>query len=289
MPRAVILAVVMLVWSAIILPLPAAGEDRGEGALVVNMLQTPSGVKFGLAGSKPAKPAPTVFAFALTAHESLENEAYSRAAQMLAEHGFLCVSLDLPCHGDDAIPGEPNALAGWRQRIEAGDDLVPAFIAKARAVLDHLISQGYTDPAKVGAYGTSRGGFIALHFAAADARVKCVAAFSPVTDLALLREFDGMRDNPTVKSSAASGIADKLADRWLWICIGNNDTRVATDSAVAFGREVAKSAASKGLPVNVDLHVVKGEPHPQGHLPHAGAHKEAADWILRHLAGTGDG
>ena len=169
----------------------------------VSQLQTQAGVRFGILGMKPAKPAPTIFIFATTALDTLQDESFCQIGRILAEHGFVCVSLDLPCHGEDAIPGEPNALAGWRKRIEAGDNLVPAFTAKARAVLDYLIAQGYTDPARVAAGGTSKGGFIAMHFAAADARVKCVAAFSPLTDLMMLREFDGMQGNSAVSIACA--------------------------------------------------------------------------------------
>src|SRR5207237_9901005 len=129
--------------------------------------------------------------FAASAEESLGSADFNKVWRLLGRQGYLCVSLDVPCHGEDQKAKE-NGLAGWRVRLEKGDTLIPGFVAKASAVLDHLIKEGYTDPRRVAACGTSRGGFIALHFAAAEPRVRCVAAFAPVTNLLALREFAGM-------------------------------------------------------------------------------------------------
>jgi len=254
----------------------------------VNTLTAPSGVRFAMLGAKAAKPSPVIFVFATTAQDSLGTGTYNQTASALVERGFIAVSLDLPGHGDDAMPGEPNALAAWRKRIEQGDNFLPGFLAKARGVLDYLVAEGYADPKRVVASGTSRGGFIAMHFAASDPRVGCVAAFAPVTDLLCLNEFSGMQGNQTATSLALVNYADKLADRSLWICIGNNDRRVGTDSAIAFSRAVVKAAFARSLPAKVDLHVVNGLPHAQGHLVHAGAYKDAANWILGQVSTTGD-
>jgi dienelactone hydrolase len=246
----------------------------------VRMLRTPAGVKFALLGSKPAKPAPTLFVFATTAEDSLKVEAYNQVGRLLSEQGFISVSIDLPCHGEDAIEGEPSGLDGWRKRLDNGQDLLGPFLAKARGVLDYMVEEGYTDPLRVAACGTSRGGFAAMHFAASEPRVRCVAGFSPVTDLMALREFQGDERNASVVALAAANCAEKLADRWLWICIGNEDKRVSTESAISFSRKVVASAETKSMPANVDLHVIKGQKHALGHLTHVDAHKEAAAWIL---------
>ena len=78
-------------------------------------------------------------------------------------------------------------------------DFVAEFNNRLSKVLDHLIKQGISDPEKIAACGTSRGGFLALHAAIHDPRVKCVAGFAPVTDLSVLREFKSTSECQLVK------------------------------------------------------------------------------------------
>src|SRR5439155_23093651 len=72
------------------------------------LLQTPSGVRFGLVGRKPAVPAPTIFLFSTRMQYSLERADYrvAKVGWILADHGFLSVSLDCPCEGEDVKGGE---------------------------------------------------------------------------------------------------------------------------------------------------------------------------------------
>jgi dienelactone hydrolase len=246
----------------------------------VKVLHTPSGVRFGLLGDKGVVPVPTLFVFAGSVEGTLGSDDYNKVGRLLGRAGTLCVALDLPCHGDDVKKdGEPAGLDGWAARLRQGDDLVPGFVTKATAVLDYLVREKYTDPHRVAACGTSRGGFMALHFAAAERRVRCVATFAPVTDLLALREFAGLEKHAPTRALALAGSADKLADRALWLCIGNHDERVGTDLAIAFTRKVVEEAAARHQPANVELHVMP----TVGHAVHATAHDEAAAWIERNL------
>jgi len=246
----------------------------------MQILQTLTGHRCGLSGDKPSIPSPTLFVFATRLEESLSDDGFFKAGRILTEHGFLCVSLDMPCHGADARDGEvPDRLDGWRARLEAGEDLVAAFTARATAVLDHLIETGYTDPQQIMACGTSRGGFMALHFAATDARIKATATFAPVTNLLRLWEFFGAEEQAAVTSLALINHADKLAGRAIWLCIGNNDDRVSTEDAIAFTRRIVEVSAAPEKIVPVELHVI-GTP---GHGIHATAHEEAAAWLLKQL------
>jgi dienelactone hydrolase len=186
----------------------------------------------------------------------------------------------MPCHGDDINGKADTGLSGWRKRLEKGEAFVTAFTAKAKAVLDYLIKERYTDPRSVAVCGTSRGGFIALHFAAADPRIRCTMAFAPVTELLALLEFKGMEKHTATQQLAAIHLAGKLAGRPIWLCIGNNDGRVGTDHAIAFTRAVVKKAtALKIRPIQIDLHVMS----VAGHRIHATAHDEAAAWILKQI------
>ena len=118
------------------------------------------------------------------------------------------------------------------------------------AVLDHLIEVGLTDPGRVAAIGTSRGGFSALHFAAADPRVKCVAAFAPAIDLGALREFRGAEQAPMTRRLDLQSLAGDLAGRALWLVIGDRDERIGTDHVIHFARRVTAESLRKGRPAS---------------------------------------
>lgn len=239
-------------------------------------------MRFGVLGSEPLSPVPVVFNFSMTLEQALMQKAYCGVVNLLSRREFIGVSLDLPCHGEDRRPEEPEGLDGWRTRIDAGENLVREFNCRASDVLDWLISKGYTEPGRVAACGTSRGGFLAMHFAAHDARVGCAVAFSPVTDLAALSEFEGATENEMVKSLALANHVRELARRKIWMCIGNNDLRVGTDRVIALLREVTQEATAQRILPEIELHIT---PVP-GHAVHATAHQEAAGWLASQLNDT---
>jgi dienelactone hydrolase len=261
----------------IALALAISPAARGEGEGRVQALRTPGGVGFAVLGEKPAAPAPTLFVFAAGAEETLANEDYVKVGRLVARHGWLCVALDVPCHGRD-VRKESAGLVGWRGRLEKGEPLVSAFTAKASLVLEYLVKERYTDPRRVAACGTSRGGFMALHFVAAEPRVAAVIAFAPVTDLLALREFAGMDKHEATRALALDRHADRLAGRPVWLCIGNQDDRVDTDRVIAFTRRLVAAAKKPLAPV--ELHVMP----TVGHRIHATAHDEAAAWLLAQTA-----
>jgi dipeptidyl aminopeptidase/acylaminoacyl peptidase len=146
-------------------------------------------------------------------------------------------------------------------------------------VLDHLVREGYADPTRVAASGTSRGAFAAFHFAAADPRVRCVVGFSPLTDLIALTEFEGLAQPESAAALSLGHVSHRLADRPLWLCIGDDDQRVGTDRAVAFARSVAAASAEAGLSPRVDLHVMPSS----GHAVPDGAHDMAVRWLREQM------
>lgn len=255
---------------------PAAAEDSGA----VRVLRTEGGVRFGIWGAKPDAPAPTLFVLASTIEETLGAAYYRQSGNALAECGYLSVSVDLPCHGLERRPDEPEGLSGWRVRSERNEDFVAESNARLRQVLDHLIEAGFTDADKVAASGTSRGGFLALHFAASDSRVRCAAAFAPVTELAALGEFEGAARHPLVGSLALAKQAEKLAGRAVWLVIGDQDERVGTDHTISLARRITAASLAAGVPSRVELHVM---PEPRGHTTPAGAAEGAAEWIRRQI------
>ena len=249
----------------------------------IRLMETTTGVKFGVWGTESSEPASTLFILANSIDGTLGDPYFRQSGNQLAEQGYLCVTIDIPGHGLQHRSDEPEGLAGWRTRTDNGEDLVAETNRRLSEVLDYLISIGRTDPERVAACGTSRGGFLALHFAAAEPRVKCVAAFAPVTDLLALREFKGAEDNALVNSLSAINQAAKLANRPVWIIIGDRDERVGTDHAIALARAITASALAQGLDPAVELHVL---PEPKGHTTPHGAPAAAATWIAAQLSVT---
>lgn len=169
--HAVSSALCFVLLSVIAMPLRVnAAPNEGEFALKT----TPDGVEYGIWAEPAPTPAPTVFILAGTIEGTLGDAYFRQAGTALGDHGYLCVSVDLPCHGKLHRQDEPGGLTGWRHRCEQGVDFVAETNKRLSQVLDHLIAGGHADAASVAACGTSRGGFLALHFAAHDPRVKCV-------------------------------------------------------------------------------------------------------------------
>jgi dienelactone hydrolase len=255
----------------------AAGETpSGE----VRVETTQDGVRFGIWPAIPEKPAPTLFILSGALEESLGQAYYRQSGNRLAERGYLCVSIDLPCHGQEQREGEPAALNGWRYRCEHGSDFVAELTTRLGRVLDHLIAKGWTDPARIAACGTSRGGYSALQFAAADERVKCVAAFAPLTELAAIREFKGAEHLPLVQKLAIHERAGDLAGRGVWLVIGDRDERVGTDHTIRLARRISAESLRQKRDGRVELHVYA---EPRGHSTPAGSAERAAEWIQGQL------
>lgn len=248
----------------------------------LEVLKTATGIEFGLWGHRSEKPAPTFFILANSIEGTLGSDYFRQSGNDLVKQGYLCVTIDIPGHGAEQRSDEPEGIEAWRIRTNAGEDFVAENNRRLSEVLDFLIAEGYADPEKIAVGGTSRGGFLAMHFTAAELRVKCVAAYAPVTDLIVLREFHGAEDDELVASLSVAKQAAKLANRALWITIGDRDDRVGTDSAITLARGVTASALSQGLPGEVELHVC---PEPKGHTLPPGAAEQAAKWIYRQIEG----
>lgn len=246
----------------------------------VVIAKTSDGIEYGLWGTKVTYPAPTLLIFASDIHGTLGDPYYRQCGDALAEQGYLCVSLDLPGHGTDQRDGEPGALETWRTRSDAGEDFITPFTARVRAVLDHLIETGASDPARIAACGTSRGGFMALQVAASDPRIRATAAFAPVTNLMALREFGGAQNTDHVASLSLLANAEKFAGRAVWVIIGDRDDRVSTDDAIAFARRATAESLEKTETADVTLLVI---PEPKGHTTPQGAPELAAAWIAEKL------
>ena len=255
-------------------------ELRADPLPKFQILQTEKSVRFGILGDKPAKPAPTLIVLASSPEETLPSPYFLQSGVMLMKQGYLCVSIDLPCHGLDTKPGEAAGIAGWRQRLEAGQDLMADFVKRSGDMLDYLIANQYTDPNQIAACGTSRGGFSALHLTSFEKRIRCVVAMAPVTELLVVTEFKGMTHPERAAALSIINRAGELADRSVWIIIGDRDHRVGTNECITFARKLQAFAEEKQYTSTIDLHVPT---EPQGHTTPRGAAEQSALWIAQQL------
>ena len=236
---------------------------------------TKKGTRFSLMRAATEGPAPLLLTLAGTAEDALTHEIYGRTGEVLRSEGWCIVSMDLPCHGADRRAGEPEGLTGWRARVDRGEDIVAAWQSRVSDLLTHLVEARIADPNRIVADGTSRGGFMALHAAAGDARIRVVAAYAPVTDLLTLREFAGKEGDALTQRLALHHVASRLADRGVWIVIGCADLRVGTDKAIALAGAVVTAAGERGLRPDVTLLVLP----VSGHTSVPAWHDLAVEWL----------
>jgi dienelactone hydrolase len=266
-------------------PCPCDDAPRNPAAfsgIKVRDMDKPTWVLWGAMQDKAAKPATTLFQFGGGYMDMLAREDFNKIGFILADHGYHTVATDSPCYGFDLKPGEAEGLPGWRGRIERNEKFLENFAARNSQMLDHLIKEGYTDPDKVIAVGSCRGGFLALHWAALEPRVKCVVAFTPSTDLRVVSEFAGMENDPRLAAVAIHNQVDRLSDRAVWSCLGNADDRVGTDSCLAFMRKLMDAAVTRkgNKPADVEFHLSA----LVGHTTCMLAHEEAAMWVRAQMA-----
>lgn len=223
------------------------------------------------------RPQPTIFVFAGTRADTLnQSYMYNDVGRILKDKKWLVVTLDLPCHGEDRRPGEPDSLDGWRYRHALGEDFIGAFNVKCSAVLDYLIASRYTKPSQVFVAGTSRGGFLAMHWACADRRVKGVAAFAPVTTVLALSEYaNSSFPLPVIPSMSLVNSAPKLSGVPVKMWIGPTDERVGTTNSVA----LVGAVQAQFLYSNFECRIQPAVGHT---VPHE-AHEQAATWFCQML------
>lgn len=243
----------------------------------IRIERLPEGIRYGLLGVRATQPSPAIIMLQGSLESVLAEPLFTETARILARRGYVAVVLDAPAHGDDARPGEPKELAAWSARVDAGEDFVAPFVERARKVLDALVRDGLIDPRRLAVAGTSRGGFLAFHLAAAEPRFRCVGGIAPVTDLRQLREFKACVHPERAAALGVDRLAPRLAGRPAWISIGNRDERVGTDAAIACSRALV-AAGGENAPVELRVH------SRAGHRSTVRDHELLAAWVEAQLA-----
>ena len=279
-------ALAMLLLPPVFELIPSAGSVvMAQESREISVRRTPANVRYGLIGefNNLASPAPTLLVFAHGIEEMKRQPIYTQVAAILSKQGWISIIVEPPCHGEDARDGEPVQLEGWRHRLEKEEDFISAFNAKASAILDVLVKEKISDPERVAVCGTSRGGFLAYHFAASDSRIKAAAGISPVTRLTALREFSTTSHREKAEQLNVANLAAKLAGRAVWLSIGNNDARVNTDDAIAFTREVVRATARPETPnAMIPVELLVGQ--ASGHSKIDQAHELLAAWLTSRIS-----
>ncbi len=267
-------------WTVVatLLAFSALAPGAGAAELPPPTIVKKGDVRFGIVRPRASR-APTLI-FLATSLENTFNATYGGVARRAGDAGWVVVSIDLPAHGEDRRPDEiPNAeLWAWRARTERGEDILRRFTRQVSAVITLLIRSGEADPARIFIGGISRGGYMALHAAAADSRIAGVVGLIPVTELTALIEFKGF---PAAKRANAAVVAPALAGRPIWITIGTNDDRVGTAACVRFAQAVVAAAARKHVRNRLELHVREANAH--SYPPDA--EDQAAAWLRNIAAG----
>ncbi len=131
---------------------------------------------------------------------TIEQRPFSILIDAFVSAGHRAVGIDLPFHGDRIQPGGEEGIVGMCRAVLAGNDPFCAVAKDGIACVDACVRRGLVSEDRVLTCGGSRSGYCALRFAAADRRVRAIAALAPVTDWRALKELAGVRDDPKVEA-----------------------------------------------------------------------------------------
>jgi dienelactone hydrolase len=222
-------------------------------------------------------PLPSFFYFSLSGTDSLTLDPFNQPVQFLQGKMIRVFSMTLPGHENGLPPTE--AIQLWADDYARGRNPIDQFLDTFAKALDFAIEKNFVNPEKMGVGGLSRGGFIALHAAARNPKLKYVVAFAPITKLHKVKEFASLQDDPKVRALDLEQISPLLTHSQIRIYIGNRDILVSTQSSFDFVMSVVEAAHEK----NVRSAKIEYFLHPSiGHKGHGTApeiFRNGADWI----------
>jgi len=170
--------------------------------------------------------------------------------------GHRVASFALPNHGDQ-VNGYGEGLEGMAASIAAGNDVFGEIRRTGTAFIDLVMDKGLTADGVILLEGISRGGIAALNIMAADRRVSAAALHAPVTYLPAVREFAHLENSEIVTRANAVALVEQLADRHVFISIGETDRRISSPHSFDFHARLS-AASRKVRPV---LFALPGESH----------------------------
>jgi esterase FrsA len=224
---------------------------------------------------------PAIFYFALSGEASLCKDPYNQPVAMLAEEPLRIFSLTLPYHEDEN--GFVQAIGNWASAISDNRNIIQEFTESVCRSIDYLVDNGWVDEQHIAAAGLSRGGFMAAHAAAMDARIHTILGYAPLTRLTYAKEFHALQQNPLARSLDLENIVDKLVTRHIRFYIGNHDTRVGTDRCFHFVNAMVDASIKHGLrtvPVELIITSSHGQ-YGHGTLPHI--FRDGVTWLIAQM------
>lgn len=243
----------------------------GDGAVVVRM-HTPDALR-------PLTQQALLLTFAGAAEASLGNTPYRLAANAFVANGHRALSFDMPNHGS-LTDAHGEGITGMRNAFVAGDDPFRTHVERGRAVIEHCLAEGLATPGRIATSGTSRGGYMALRLLAEDDRIAAGAGFAPVTDWRDLREFDADCQRQDVSDLSLSRHAQALADRAVYLVIGNHDERVNTARCCQLVANIAEARRQNGQTMDGLDFYCTGDP---GHSCADTWYHKGARFLLQHV------
>ena len=223
---------------------------------------------------------PMLIALGGKRRDQLELYPHCVCAEEFEEAGLCAASLDLPNHGP-RIDRYGSGIDGWCAAFMSGEcDPFETCIADCRALVAACKERGFMGArGNVYVYGVSRGGYMGLRWAAADDTIAGVAAMGPCTDWRPTRWWSAVATDAAVAALAIDTWAPQLANRPVYIAIGNHDDGVHTPSAIKLATAILEregDQSAKGTSW-LELHVVE----TTGHTIPTQFRRAGAAWLLR--------
>jgi dienelactone hydrolase len=200
-------------------------------------------------------------------------------SQIFLAAGHYVAAFDMPFHG--ARGGQMPGLEAMARAVSAGTDVYREIRETGRALIDTIVEDELVEDGAIVLHGNSRGGHAALHIMAGDERVLATAISAPVTHLPAVEEFSELAESVIIQGANANALIPSLADRPVFIAIGNTDPRIGEDRCLDFHARLA--AASSHTPPF--LFCAPGNSHgDDGRFPADTGYQAAAGWLLQLVA-----
>lgn len=200
------------------------------------VLESPVGLPIYMRGPPSSEgPLPAFFYFALSGEESLNLDPYNQPVAFLKGSPIRCFSFTLPFHGNGY--DNQHAIDLWEQEFSSHPQFLEVFFQNCLKNIDYLATHHLLLEDKMAIGGLSRGGFIAAHLAAKDARLKYILGFAPMT------QFPRHQKESTL---SLHQIVPSLANKQVRFYIGNRDLSVGTNACYHFIHQLTEISYHAG-------------------------------------------
>ncbi len=174
--------------------------------------------------------------------------------RLLAERGFVTLSIDMPTFGERQEPGE-DALS--KALLWQGKTLMGEMLGDLLAAFEYLAARDDVDPQRIAAFGLSMGATHAFFLGALETRFNRIAHLCCYADWAALVETGAhnlhghyMTVPGLLTKTSTGAIAGMIAPRPQLICVGETDPLTPAEAVTrAYGETLSayRAAGAEGL------------------------------------------